>query len=102
MIALITILSMLISMLLGFIFGMIFNYIVDREVYRGRTVKYLMNDTSILFALPGIGLFLSMAALLVLLLAFIVRCFLKWTKLDLVIKKIGEYINKILNTKINI
>lgn len=106
MIALITILSVLISMLLGFIFGMIFTYIINREVCRGKTVKFLMDDTSFIFAFPGVGLFLSIVGLLVLLLVFIVCCFLKWTKLNLVIKKIDKYINKksnkILNTKINI
>lgn len=91
-------------MVLGLIFGMISTYIIDREVYRGRTVKYLMNDTPILFAIPGIGLFLSIVYLLVLLLFFMVCYFLKWTKLNLVITKISKYINinKILNTKINI
>lgn len=102
MIALITILSMLISMLLGFIFGMIFTYIIEREVYKGRTVKYLIDNTPGFFALPGIGLFFSTVILLMLLLSQIVYYFLKWTKLNLVIKKISKYINKILNTKINI
>lgn len=97
MIAFIT--SMLISMLLGFIFGMIFTYIIDREVYRGKTVKYLMDDTPFLFALPGVGLFLSIVSLLMLLILQIVCYFIKWTKINLVIKKIGD---KILNTKINI
>ena len=102
MIELITIFSMLISMLLGFIFGMIFTYTIGREVYKGRTIKFLMDNTSGFFALPGIGLFFSTVILLMLLLTQIVCCFLKWTKLNLVIKKIGEYINKILDTKINI
>lgn len=93
---------MLISMVLGLIFGMILTYITDREVCRGKTIKFLMDDTSLLFAIPGVGLIISTIALLVLLLAFIVSRFLKWTKLNLVIKKISEYINKILNTKINI
>lgn len=93
---------MLISMVLGFIFGMIFTYIIDREEYKGKTVRYLVDNTLPLFALPGVGLFLSTLALLVLLLAFIVSRFLKCTKLNLVIEKIGEYINKILNMKINI
>ena len=102
MIALITILSMLISMVLGFIFGMIITYLIDRDEYKGKTIRYLMDNTLPLFALPGIGLFLSIVFLLLLLLAFIIIRFLKWTKLDLVINKIGEYIDKILNTKINI
>ena len=93
---------MLISMVLGFIFGMILTYLIDKDEYKGKTIRYLMDNTLPLFALPGVGLFLSIVFLLLLLLAFIIICFLKWTKLDLVIKKIGEYINKILDTKINI
>ena len=89
-------------MVLGFIFGMIFTYLIDRGAYKGKTIRYLMNDTLPFFAFPGVGLFLSIVFLLLLLLAFIIIRFLKWTKLDLVIKKIGEYIDKILNTKINI
>ena len=102
MIVLITILSMLISMVLGFIFGTIFTYLIDKDEYKGKTIRYLMDNTLPLFALPGVGLFLSIVFLLLLLLAFIIIRFLKWTKLDLVIKRIGEYIDKILNTKINI
>lgn len=93
---------MLISMVLGFIFGMIITYLIDRDEYKGKTIRYLMDNTLPFFALPGVGLFLSIVFLLLLLLAFIIIRFLKWTKLDLVIKKIGEYIDKILNTKINI
>lgn len=98
----IVLISMLISMVLGFIFGMIFTYLIDKDEYKGKTIRYLMDNTLPFFAFPGVGLFFSTVALLVLLLAFLVSRFLKWTKLDLVIKKIGEYINKILNTKINI
>lgn len=93
---------MLISMVLGLIFGMILTYLIDKDEYKGKTIRYLMDNTPPFFAFPGIGLFFSTLGLLVLLLAFIISRFLKWTKLDLVIKKIGEYIDKILNMKINI
>lgn len=89
-------------MVLGFIFGMIFTYLIDRDIYKGQTIRFLMDNTLFIYALPGIGLFISTVALLFLLLAFIIIRFLIWTKLDLVLKKVSEYINKILNTKINI